>query len=169
MTGTERRLQAEWDLLQQLAQLNPGRLTGISCEDRTFRFTLREAPVRLAGSPNGEHVSIHDVRAAYPSFFPSAPLELYVGRAFFHPNVHPETGFVCVWAQHRLEHTIEHALHKLVAMMSGRLYNLEAMHRMQPEALNAMLPNDAEWKPLTGIAHDRFSFLEETRRRKRLS
>lgn len=162
-------MQAEWDLLQQLALLNPGRLTGISCEDHIFRLTLRGAPVRLTSSPKGEPVSIHEVRVAYPSFFPASPLEVYIGRAFFHPNVHPETGFVCVWSQHRSEHTIEHALHKLVAMMSGRLYNRETMHKMQPEALSAMLPDIGECKPLTGVAHDRLALPEVARRRTRLS
>jgi len=148
VTSTERRLQAEWDLLQQLAQLNPGRLTGISCEDHIFRLTLRDAPMRLTSSPKGELVPIHEVRVAYPSFFPASPLEVYIGRAFFHPNVHPETGFVCVWSQHRSEHT---------------------MHKMQPEALSAMLPDIGECKPLTGVAHDRLALPEVVRRRTRLS
>lgn len=169
MTSTERRLQAEWDLLQQLAQLNPGRLTGISSEDRMFRLTLRDAPVRLASSPKGELVPTHEVRVVYPSFFPASPLEVYVGQAFFHPNVHPETGFVCVWSQHRVEHTIEHALHKLVAMMSGLLYNRETMHEMQPEALSAILPNIGKCKPLIGVVHDPLTLPEGTRRRTRLS
>lgn len=164
----ERRLQAEWDLLQQLAQLNPGRLTDISSEDRAFKFLLQDTPVRLASSPGGEVISTHNIRVIYPAFFPSTPLEFYVGRAFLHPNVHPETGFVCLWTQHHVDYTLEHALHKLVAMMSGHLYNLEAMHVMQPEALNAIRHGSSEYKQLIGITHDRF-ILERTRRRIRLS
>lgn len=167
MIGIERRLQAEWDLLQQLAQLNPERLVDISSEDRTFRLILLDTPARLLGSPNGELISSHNVRATYPAFFPSTPLELYVDQAFFHPNVHPITGFVCVWDRHRIENTIEAALHKLVAMMSGRLYNREASHVMQPEAFSPMSA-EAIYKQLIGIAHSPLSF-EQTRRRTRLS
>lgn len=168
VTGTERRLQAEWELLLQLAQLNPGRLTEISSEDHTFRFTLQNTPARLSDLLDGEATSDHKIRVKYPTFFPSTPLELYVDRTFFHPNVHPKTGFVCLWALHRIEHTIEHALHRLVAMMSGRLYNLEAMHMMQPEAIHGIDRDDLEIHPLIGIAHDRF-FPEQSSRRMRLS
>jgi ubiquitin-protein ligase len=171
VTSTERRLQAEWERLHQLAELNPDRLTDISSEDRVFRFKLHAAPVMLVDSPQGEPVSTHNVHIIYPSFFPATPLEVYVGQAFFHPNVHPETGFVCVWAQHRVENTIEHALHKLVAMMSGCLYNREPVHTMQPQALAAISPqNHASWKTLTGITHDDcFSLPGEKPRRIRLS
>lgn len=168
VTAAERRLQAEWELLQQLAQLNPGRLTEISSEDHSFRFTLRNTPTQLSDSPDGEAASNHNVRVKYPTFFPSTPLELYVDRAFFHPNVHPKTGFVCLWDLHRIEHTIEHALHKLVAMMSRRLYNLEAMHMMQPEAIHGIDQDGFEIHPLIGIAHNRF-FPEQPPRRTRLS
>jgi ubiquitin-protein ligase len=169
VTSTERRLQAEWDRLHQLAELNPGRLTDISSDDRTFLFKLHEAPVRLAGSPQDPPVSTHDVRVVYPSFFPSTPLEIYVARAFLHPNVHPETGFVCVWIEHRAQNTIEHAIHKLIAMMSGHLYNRETVHTMQPQALDAMSsPNYG--KTLIGATHDDHLLrYEEKPRRTRLS
>jgi ubiquitin-protein ligase len=163
VTNFERRLQAEWELLQTLAQLNPDRLTGVSTEDRLFRFTLRETPARLAHSANDNPVTVHHLRVLYPSYFPAVPLEVYVDDAFWHPNVHPETGFVCVWERHRIDYTVEHAIHKVVAMMAGRLYNREAIHVMQPEALNWIEqwddgdPAPDRVRPLTGITHDTFA------------
>ena len=163
MTSFERRLQAEWELLQTLAQLNPERLTGISAEDRIFRFTLHQTPTRLAHSTHDNPVTVHHLRVLYPSYFPAVPLEVYVDDAFWHPNVHPETGFVCVWEGHRVDNTVEHALHKVVAMMAGRLYNRQAIHVMQPEALSWIEQRNDEdsapngVKPLIGIAHDTFS------------
>lgn len=181
VTGSERRLQAEWDLLQELAQLNPGRLSDISAEDRMFRVTLHEAPARLAHAVHNDPATVHRMRVLYPLYFPAVPLELYVDDAFQHPNVHPETGFVCLWDRHRGENTVEHALHKVVAMMDGRLYNREALHLMQPEALAWIERQGSEGfapiriKPLLGIAHDTFALdpsgadRETRKRRHRLS
>jgi ubiquitin-protein ligase len=181
VTSFERRLQAEWDLLQTLAQLNPGRLTEVSAEDRLFRFTLRETPAWLAHTTHDKPVAIHRLRVFYPSYFPAVPLEIYVEAAFRHPNVHPDTGFVCVWERHRTDYTVEHAIHKVVAMMSGLLYNREALHVMQPEALfwieqqKIQNPRPMQVKPLIGIAHDTFAlerFVADqgiTKRRRRLS
>jgi ubiquitin-protein ligase len=177
VTGSERRLHAEWELLQKLAQLNPDRLAGISADDRVFRVTLREAPTRMTG---GGIVSTHRLRVVYPSHFPAAPLEIYVDDAFCHPNVHPETGFVCVWDRHRIDNTVEHAVHKVVAMMGGRLCNRDALHVMQPEALrqigqeNQEAPATPNVNPLWGIDHDTFALEppttdQELRRRRRLS
>ena len=42
---------------------------------------------------------------------------------------------MCLWERHRVSNTVEHALHKTVAMLSWQLYNREALHVMQPAAL----------------------------------
>lgn len=134
-------------------QLNPGRLGQLVAEDHMFRFMLHKAPVASA-IPDHHRVSTHAVRILYPSYFPAAPLEVYMDRAFLHPNVHPLTGFVCVWDQHRVSNTIEHAIHKLVAMMSGHLYNRDPLHVMQPNAWHDTHERFAI-EPLRGLVHDR--------------
>ena len=62
-------------------------------------------------------------------------MELYIDQPVLHPNIHPETGFLCLWEKHRVSYTIEHALHRTVAMLAGRLFNADVLHVMQPEAL----------------------------------
>lgn len=132
---TERRLRAEWQVLQQLAERNPQRLTDLAAEDYAFRLTLRQTPALLYGGEPGPLQANHAVRILFPQFFPAAPLELYLDAPIYHPNVHPVTGFVCLWDRHRVSNNVEHALHKLVAILGWRLYNTDAAHIMQPEAL----------------------------------
>ncbi len=139
VSSPERRLTAEWEILTALAACNPTRLTDPAAEDRTFRLRLRATPaLPLSYSATGvvgHIVTEHAVRIEYPRFFPAAPMELYLEEAMVHPNIHPETGFVCVWDRHRVSNTAEHALHKTVAILGWRLCNPDAVHVMQPAAL----------------------------------
>ena len=171
-SGFVRRLTAEWALLRQLAALNEGRLTDLSGDDTILRLTLHATPalvrptVDAAQVPNllkiedAEVLTEHRLELRYPRYFPSVPLELYLERPVLHPNVHPVTGFVCLWDSHRVEHSVEHALHKTVAILGWRLVNREARHIMQPEAVALTLSDggavaDRLLTPaLRGISHE---------------
>ena len=134
----EQRLAAEWDLLHRLAARNPHRLADLVSDDLSFRLRLLRTPGLVAeqnASGRERVLSEHDVRIVFPRFFPAMPLELYLGTPVRHPNIHPESGFVCLWERHRVSHTVEHAVHKLAAMLGWTLWNREAVHVMQPEAL----------------------------------
>lgn len=134
----ERRLSAEWALLHELAARNPQRIANIRSYDLCFRLRLLQTPglVAAENAAGAERIlSEHDVRIVFPRFFPAVPMELYLGTPVHHPNVHPETGFVCLWDRHRVSHTVEHAVHKLAAMLGWKLWNGEAVHVMQPDAL----------------------------------
>ncbi len=153
---TERRLRREWDLLKNLVRLNPGRLSDASAQDTTFRVTLSGTPA-LALTPYAPDLVLeHRLRLHYPRFFPAVPLELYLERPVRHPNIHPVSGFVCLWQTHRVDYTLEHALHRTVAILGWRLQNLDARHVMQPDILSA---NHAEVArklvapPLVGLQH----------------
>lgn len=181
MTASERRLQAEWDLLQTLALLNPGRIDAIAASDRNFHFALHQTPAYAGPIADPFRIRTkHTLRVFYPYAFPTVPLELYMEEPVWHPNIHPETGFICLWDRHRITNTVEHALHKVVAMMAGTLYNQNATHLMQPDALTWITGTpDAKAKrpeaaPLVGIEHEAFSpdslrNNQEQRRRQRLS
>lgn len=107
-------------MLEKLAEKNPGRLTELAAEDLCVRVTLRGTP---AFSLTGTIVSDHPLRIDFPAFFPAAPMELSLDEPVQHPNVHPETGFVCLWDRHRASNTMEHALHKTVAILGWQLWN----------------------------------------------
>ncbi len=149
MTTLERRLRAEWDLLIAMVQCNPGRLSHAAASDLSFTVTLSQ--------PTSAGSTLHDIRVVYPVHFPAVPMELYLRSPVLHPNVHPHTGFVCLWERHRVSNTIEHALHKVSAMLAGRLYNANAPHVMQPEALASMQaggPSSSDSDPLLqGVAY----------------
>ncbi len=151
----ERRLRAEWEILGQLAARNPGRLSALAMDDTVFRLTLHATPaLSLNGTvqdawsepmaeswPPGCSLSCHlvrehQIRLEFPLFFPAVPLELYLETPVRHPNIHPGTGFVCLWDRHRVSNTVEHALHKTVAILGWRLYNADPVHVMQPYALH---------------------------------
>ena len=144
----ERRVLAEWHLLQQLALRNCGRLLDLAIEDNTFHVRLAETPALMA---DGSLRHQHNLRIRFPVHFPAVPLTLHLDRPVFHPNVHPENGFVCLWAQHQVTNTVEHALHKIVAMFAWQLSNPDPMHVMQPAAL-AQMQRD------TDVAHQRLTF-----------
>lgn len=85
-----------------------------------------------------------------------------------HPNIHPDTGFVCLWDRHRVSNTVEHALHKLAAMLAGELQNTTPMHVMQPGALGSSTRYSPSM-PLLGVVHDTpLQMAAATARRQRL-
>ena len=141
-------------MLADLASRNPQRLCALYAEDTTLHVTLRGTPARLL---TGDVADSHPLRLEYPRYFPSQPLELYLDRPVLHPNVHPETGFVCLWDKHRAAHTAEDALHKTVAILGWKLFDMRPEHTMQPAA--ARLPEDVreqlrrqlEAAPLLGV------------------
>ena len=148
----ERRLVAEWDLLQSLACLNPERIGNLAVEDEVFFCTLHKTPALRAGTK--DIVTNHRLKIVFPLYYPSVPLELYLKDSVVHPNVHPRTGFLCLWDKHQVSNNVEHALHKTVAMLSRRLENRNPIHVMQPDL---QMLSDADYpapaEPLLGIAH----------------
>ena len=141
-TVPERRLRSEWSLLERLTMQNPHRLGELRAIDHTFFVKLRGTPgVLVPGTPREvaqlrtRAVTEHCIRITFPEYFPAAPMEVYLERPAVHPNIHPETGFVCVWDRHRVSNTIEHAIHKTVAILGWKLRNLEPVHVMQVDTL----------------------------------
>ena len=131
----ERRLSAEWALLLALVERNPDRLHHPVARDTRFFVTLIGPEVLTTHESAGPLIASHDIRIDYPVHFPAVPMELYLHTPVLHPNVHPDTGFVCLWDRHRMSNTVEQALHKTVAMLNGSLHNPDTLHVMQPAAL----------------------------------
>lgn len=149
----QRRLASEWALLNELAACNPGRITDRRLHGGSIEFRLL-GPLALPASGNGmaHPISEHSTRVEFPVHFPAVPMEMFLETPVFHPNVHPETGFVCLWDRHRVSNTVEHALHKLAAMLAGNLRNTSTLHVMQPDACHH--PFRSEAMPLHGVQYD---------------
>ncbi|HLW86645.1 MAG TPA: hypothetical protein VKR60_15615 [Candidatus Sulfotelmatobacter sp.] len=77
----------------------------------------------------------HDVTFHFPRFFPSVPIEASLAQAVFHPNVHPENGFVCLWDGFSPGDTVLEAAGQLQRVIGWQLVNERADHLMQPQAL----------------------------------
>ncbi|WP_419805302.1 ubiquitin-conjugating enzyme E2 variant [Terriglobus sp.] len=166
---TERRLSAEWALLEQLAAVNAGRLTGLRRDGAEFHTTLHgPSAMSIPRQQHGDCLFVHDLRVEFPVHFPAVPMEMYLRIPVVHPNVHPETGFVCLWERHRVSNSVELALHRLVAMLAGTLCNDRAPHVMQPDALPC---EGGPAMPLQGVAYEAAPYLDvsaSSARRRRL-
>ncbi len=173
MTGTAvtdlytRRFRSEVELLHALAARNPGRILDVAAEGGTISLVLHGPSSMAAGTTLPCLIARHDLHIDFPVHFPAVPMEMFLARATVHPNIHPETGFVCLWDRHRVSNTVEHALHKLVAMLAGQLQNTEPRHVMQPEALAAPR-TAASAMPLLGVQQVEAPRQADMGRRRRL-
>jgi len=179
MTLFDRRIRAEWEMLLELAANNPSRITGFEADDSVFSVRLLATPaLQLNGAGAYDSANIiteHTLRIDFPMHYPAVPLTLHLAHPVLHPNIHPKNGFVCLWTRHHLNHNVEHAMHKTVAMLGWRLYNTNAEHVMQPESLPLLQKHHDEWtsllhaEPLQGLTHSSVIEPATPLRRMRLS
>ena len=135
----ERRIEQEWEILLLLVKANPSVLQSSNRESEAnltiFSFVLLQTQ-SLSGRPNDLRIKDHyNVRLQFPKFFPSTPIEASLTQPVFHPNVHPETGFVCLWNRFSPGDTVMEAVSQLQRVIAWELVNEETDHLMQPEAL----------------------------------
>ena len=139
MTVKAARIDNEWALLAEMVRANPGLLDGPSrsrtAEADVFRLTLRGTTALTGAPPVLHRVDTHVVEFRFPGYFPAVPIEAFLSVPVFHPNVHPDNGFVCLWTRGVTGHTVVTALVRLQNVIGWRLYNSHSDHLMQPEAL----------------------------------
>jgi ubiquitin-protein ligase len=143
MSLRARRLENEWKLLAQLAEHNPGVVEVVRRETLpdadVFHVILhRTSALALGDPPRLMELASHAVAFRYLSFYPSVPIEAFLVTPVFHPNVHPENGFVCLWDRFSSGDTIVEAIRKLQQVITWELWNDRAEHVMQPEALKCV-------------------------------
>lgn len=133
------RIGREWKLLERLALANPEHLEVLERRaapgEETFRVRLHNSPglERAAGSRLDTR-DTHTIRLGFTRFYPDVPIECYVEEALFHPNVRPETGFVCLWQDANPRDSAIQAIARAQAMAAYRMVNLGDAHRMNREA-----------------------------------
>ncbi len=136
-----RRIENEWSLLARLAEYNPGIVEVVRREvlpdADVFHVVLHRTSALALEPPHAllESAS-HTVRFRYPSYYPSVPIEAFLATPVFHPNIHPENGFVCLWDRFSAGDTILEALGQLQRVITWALWNDMADHVMQPDALH---------------------------------
>jgi ubiquitin-protein ligase len=133
------RIEKEWTLLSRLHGANPGQVEVLgqrqSPVEDEFRVRLHQSPgVEVLRSGTMVIRDTHTVRLCFPRYYPDQPIECYVTEPFFHPNVKPETGFVCLWEQANLHDTVIQALARMQAIAAYRMVNVGAVHVMNHEA-----------------------------------
>ena len=138
-TVHQRRIEQEWKLLQALAEHNPELLQDcrrdIEAGDPVFSFQLRRTQALIEEAGQLRVQDDHRVNIHFPRFFPAVPLEVSLLRPVFHPNVHPETGFVCLWNRFSPGDSVIEAVAQLQRVISWELWNEEPDNVMQPKSL----------------------------------
>jgi len=138
-TVYQRRIEQEWQLLQALAERNREALQDckhdIGADGSILRFKLLQTQALVEEGGQLRIEEQHRVNIHFPRFFPAVPLEASLLPPVFHPNVHPETGFVCLWSRFSSGDTVVEAVAQLQRVISWELWNQEPDHVMQPKAL----------------------------------
>jgi len=130
------RIENEWTVLGQMAAANPSRLLiEKRCGDQ-FLLTLHETAAPIVEDREIKLVSDHELRISFARFFPAMPLEVYLTRPVFHPNVHPVTGFVCLWSRFSQTDTVVEAVCRLQRILSYSVFSEAQDDVMQPDALD---------------------------------
>jgi len=133
------RIEREWRLLERLVRVNPGRVEllerSASPTEDVFRVRLRRSPGLERAV--GDRLSIRDVhtlRLSFTRFYPDVPVDCYTEDPLFHPNVRPETGFVCLWEEANPQDNAIQAIARAQAMAAYRMLNLGGVHQMNRDA-----------------------------------
>lgn len=144
MTLRDRRLQNEWNFLLELQQYNPELILDASRRSLHggdwLEFTLRETSA-ISLTRTAEIVTTHHVKLHFPEYFPAIPIEAYLAEAVMHPNIHTESGFVCLWDTFSPGDSVIEATRQLQRVLTWELFNRTTDHLMQSEALQSV-PKD---------------------------
>ena len=144
------RIEHEWKLLHRLRDANPECVEILDRRSSPVdeRFVVRLYRSRGIEQVDGDQLKTrdyHTLRLEFGRLYPDVPIECYVEERLFHPNVRPETGFVCLWEEANPNGTVIQALARVQAMAAFRMLNLNGVHQMNREA--------AEWYQEYGKPH----------------
>jgi hypothetical protein len=133
------RIEREWRLLERLAAANADQIELLDRRalpgDDVFRVRLYNSPgLQSAVDADLDIRDEHTIRLGFTRFYPDVPIECYIEEPLFHPNVRPETGFVCLWQDANPRDTAIQAIARAQAMAAYRMVNLGGPHQMNREA-----------------------------------
>jgi len=90
------RMENEWAIFCQMADANPECIIAKERLRDEFLLVLEGTTAPVCQDHEIVLAPEHELRFSFARFFPSVPIEAYLTRAVFHPNVHPTSGFVLV-------------------------------------------------------------------------
>ena len=137
-----KRIENEWAILSQMAEINP---TCITVKERLgdeFLLVLEETTAPVCRNQEIMLVREHELRFSFARFFPAVPIEAYLTHPVFHPNIHPTTGFVCLWNRFSRADTTVEALCQLQRILTYAVFSDSPDDVMQPEALKWALKRE---------------------------
>ena len=179
MTVRERRVENEWKFLLRLEAENSSIIEAVTrekvCAGDCLHILLKQTTALALTGASPEMRTEHQVRFHFPEYFPAVPIEAFLSTPVFHPNVHPENGFVCLWNRFSPGDSVLEAVRQLQRVISWELFNAEADHLMQPEALHdGRRVSPMAYSPVAipeDLRNERafFSCSQQGTRRKRLS
>jgi hypothetical protein len=120
MSSRARRIGHERQALAALAAANPQRLERSGDDE----ILLRDVPCY-------GHAGALRLRVEFPEYYPAVPLEAFVDSDVEHPNVHPETGFICLWEGHHAGTAVIEAVLQTIRVVTWHLANWREEHVMQ--------------------------------------
>jgi hypothetical protein len=129
------RIENEWAILHQMAEANPACIRVKERRLDEFLLVLRETSAPARRNQKVELVREHELCFSFARFFPVVPIEAYLTHTVFHPNVHPTTGFVCLWSRFSKADTVVEALFQLQRILTYSVFSDSPDDVMQPEAL----------------------------------
>jgi hypothetical protein len=136
--GRGQRLSNEYRRLIELASINSTLLQVFARESHgaydDIPFRLTDSPAVLKEEDRLSVAASHEGVLRFPMLFPSMPIEAYLARPVFHPNVDPFTGFMCLWERYSPTYTGAEALQQVRRILSWDAVNLGAVHLLQPHA-----------------------------------
>jgi hypothetical protein len=147
-------VEQEWLFLGRLAETN-GQIIEIANrqrrgDDDVFSCRVRGVPGLVRAADRITQIDDHAVSIYLRPLFPELPLELQLGRPVFHPNVHPDNGFVCLWNRPSSAETVIEAFQQLWRVLLWERWNDRMPHVMQPDALDWVRASPSEPLPLQG-------------------
>jgi hypothetical protein len=71
------------------------------------------------------------LRFEFPEYYPAVPLEARALPPVCHPNVHPESGFLCLWEGHHAGASLIEAVRQAARIVTWQLVNWQPVHVMQ--------------------------------------
>ena len=129
------RIENEWAIFCQMADANPECITAKKRFRDEFLLVLEGTTAPVCRDHQVVLVREHELRFSFARFFPAVPIEAYLSHPVFHPNVHPASGFVCLWNRFSRADTTVDALCQLQRILTYAVFSESPDDVMQPDAL----------------------------------